>query len=210
MESNPQKVILYARVSTEEQASDDHFSIEAQLSEMKDYAKARDWEVVRSFVDGGVTGTHLDRPQLNAALKMIKAGECDVLLVHELSRLSRSSIYETFNILEVIGKHGGGFASVKEREFNFADPASRLFLTILTAMNQYYIDQLRMHTSKAKKERARQGLYNASIAPYGYQHTGDSKTPPKINKEEAEAVRLMFNLYATGRHTFEEIGRAHV
>ena len=205
MESNPQKVILYARVSTEEQASDDHFSIEAQLSEMKDYAKARDWEVVRSFVDGGVTGTHLDRPQLNAALKMIKAGECDVLLVHELSRLSRSSIYETFNILEVIGKHGGGFASVKEREFNFADPASRLFLTILTAMNQYYIDQLRMHTSKAKKERARQGLYNASIAPYGYQHTGDSKTPPKINKEEAEAVRLMFNLYATGRHTFEDV-----
>ena len=93
MESNPQKVILYARVSTEEQASDDHFSIKAQLNEMKDYAEVRDWEVARSFVDGGVTGTRLDRPQLSAALEMIKSGESDVLLVHELSRLSRSSIY---------------------------------------------------------------------------------------------------------------------
>ena len=52
-------------------------------------------------------------------------------------------------------------------------------------MNQYYIDQLRMHTSKAKKERSRQGLYNAPIAPYGYQHPVDSKTPPTINETEA-------------------------
>jgi|GEM_PF-1287255 len=32
MTSNPQEVILYARVSTEEQATDDHYSIEAQLN----------------------------------------------------------------------------------------------------------------------------------------------------------------------------------
>ncbi|MEA3350738.1 MAG: recombinase family protein, partial [Chloroflexota bacterium] len=205
MTSKKQEVILYARVSTEEQASDDHFSIDAQFNEMRAYAEAQGWIVKSEFVDGGVTGTRLDRPQLEAAMAMVEAEECDVLLVHELSRLSRSSIYETFNILETIGKHGAGFASVKERQFNFADPSSRLFLTILTAMNQYYIDQLRMHTSKAKKERARQGLYNSSIAPYGYQHTGGPKDPPIIDKDEVDAVRMIFNQYATGRHTFQDV-----
>ena len=199
-----QVVTLYARVSSEDQASDDHFSIEAQLNEMKEYAQARGWEIQQQLVDGGITGTHMDRPNLAALLETVKAGECDIVLVHELSRLSRS-IYHTFDILEVLGEHNVGFASVKEPDFDFADPSSRLFLTILAAMNQYYIDQLRMHTSKAKRERARQGLYNASIAPYGYKHTGGPKDPPIIHEKEAEAVRRIFELYATGLHTYQEV-----
>ena len=205
MPQKQQEVILYARVSTEEQASDEHYSIEAQLNEMKDYAKVRGWVVKNEFVDGGVTGTRLDRPQLDAAIAMVEGNECDVLLVHELSRLSRSSIYETFNILENLGKHGAGFASVKEPDFDFADPSSRLFLTILAAMNQYYIDLLRMHTSKAKRERARQGLYNASFAPFGYQHTGGPKDPPIIDEENSKAVEMAFESYAIGRYTYQEI-----
>lgn len=205
MASKQLEVILYARVSTEEQASDEHFSIDAQLNEMKDYARARQWVVKQEFVDGGVTGTRMDRPQLEAALAMVEAGQCDVLLVHELSRLSRSSIYETFEILEMLGKHGAGFASVKEPDFNFADPSSRLFLTILAAMNQYYIDLLRLHTSKSKRERARQGLYNASFAPFGYTHEGGPKDPPTIDQENAPAVKMAFEHYAVGRYTYQEI-----
>ena len=205
MASKQQEVILYARVSTEEQASDEHYSIEAQLNEMKDYAKARGWVVKNEFVDGGVSGTRMDRPQLDAAIAMVEGNECDVLLVHELSRLSRSSIYETFDILENLGKHGAGFASVKEPDFDFADPSSRLFLTILAAMNQYYIDLLRMHTSKAKRERARQGLYNASFAPFGYHHTGGPKDAPIIDEENSKAVELAFENYAIGRYTYQEI-----
>jgi DNA invertase Pin-like site-specific DNA recombinase len=35
------RAVLYARVSTEEQAGKDHFSIEAQLHEMRDYASEK-------------------------------------------------------------------------------------------------------------------------------------------------------------------------
>ena len=64
-----QVVTLYARVSSEDQASDDHFSIEAQLNEMKEYAQARGWEIQQQLVDGGITGTHMDRPNLAALLE---------------------------------------------------------------------------------------------------------------------------------------------
>jgi site-specific DNA recombinase len=122
------------------------------------------------------------------------------LLVHELSRLSRT-VYDTLDIFELLGKNGVGFASVRDPDFDFADPSKRLFLTIIAAINEYYIVLLRQHTSKAKRERARQGLYNASVAPYGYQHTGGAQEPPVILEAEAAAVRLAFETYATGRYS---------
>lgn len=198
------RVILYARVSTEEQASKDHHSIAAQINEMHEFAQKKGWEIQGEFIDEGVSGSRRDRPQLDAALDMVRNRGCDVLLVHELSRLSRS-VYDTLDIFEILGKANVGFASVKDPDFNFADPTKRFFLIILAAINQYYLDLLKMHTSKSKRERARQGLYNASITPYGYRHTGDPKTPPAIMEEESKAVRLAYEEYATGRYSHKEI-----
>ena len=64
------RAILYARVSTEEQAGKDHFSIEAQLHEMRDLVQEKGWEIVGEFIDEGESGTKRDRPQLLAALKV--------------------------------------------------------------------------------------------------------------------------------------------
>ena len=43
------RAVLYARVSTEELAGKDHFSIEAQLHEMRDYASEKGWSIVGEF-----------------------------------------------------------------------------------------------------------------------------------------------------------------
>ncbi len=194
------RAVLYARVSKEEQASQDHFSIDAQINEMRECADERGWEVAAVFVDD-MTGTKMKRPELEAMLEMADSKGFDVLLVHELSRLSRASVYETLEIFQILGQHNIGFVSVKEPDFDFADPSRRFFLIILAALNQYYIDLLRIHTSKAKRQRARQGLYNASITPYGYQHDGGAQDPPIIVDEEAQAMRLVYEQYATGQHS---------
>lgn len=148
--------MLYARVSTEEQAGKDHFSIEAQLHEMRDYASEKGWDIVGEFVDEGESGTKHDRPQLNAALSITQKKGCDIFLTHELSRLSRS-VYHALDIFDKLGQLQVGFASVKDPEFDFSDPSKRFFLTIKAAINEYYIHLLRQHTSKSKRERSRQG-----------------------------------------------------
>lgn len=93
------RVVLYARVSIEEQAGKDHFSIEAQLHEMRGFANEKGWEIVGEFVDEGESGTKRDRPQLNAALSIVSKRGCDIFLTHELSRLSRS-VYHTLDIFD--------------------------------------------------------------------------------------------------------------
>jgi len=195
------RVATYARVSLDMQVKGK--SIAAQQAEMREFAAAHGWEVVVEFVDPGLSGTNMDRPGLEAVLAAAEEQTFDVLLVHELSRLSRR-LYDTFHIFDKLGRLNVGFSSVKEPNFDFSTATGRLFLTILAALNQYYVDLLKMHTAKSKRERAREGLYNASITPYGYQHTGDADTPPVIVEEEAEGVREMFERYATGKYSYRE------
>ncbi len=197
------RVATYSRVSTSMQAEKGK-SIAAQQTEMREFAEVRGWEIVAEFVDPGFTGTDMDRPGLEAVLMAAEEQTFDVFLVHELSRLSRR-IFDTFRIFDQLGKLNVGFSSVKEPNFDFSSPTGRLFLTILAALNQYYVDILKMHTAKSKRERARQGLYNASITPHGYRHAGDPNTPPVIVAEEAKVVRKMFERYVTGKHSYQEI-----
>ncbi|MEA3309337.1 MAG: recombinase family protein [Chloroflexota bacterium] len=198
------RVALYARVSTGEGMQADGFSIAAQFNEMGEYATAHHWQVVGKFADVGNSGSNLTRPQLNV-LKVAAAEKTfDILLVHELSRLSRS-VYDTFALFEYLGRHQIGFASVNDPEFDLSSPNGRFLLGILASVNQYYIDLLKLHTRKAKRQRAREGLYNSSVAPYGYHHTGDARTPPVIEPEEAAVVRLAFSEYATGRYSYQSL-----
>jgi len=197
------RVALYARVSTEMQA-EEGLSIAAQLAEMREYAHSRGWEVVAEFIDAGVSGSTIDRSGLRALLQAAEERAFDVVLVHELSRLSRS-VFDTFNIFNKLGRYRIGFASVKEPQFDLSEPYGRMFLGIISSINQYYLDMLKFHTKKAKRQRVRQGLYNASIPPYGYKHTGDARTPPVIVEEEAKVVRLAFEAYASGRYSYRKI-----
>jgi site-specific DNA recombinase len=125
-------------------------------------------------------------------------------MVHELSRLSRS-VYHTLDIFDTLGKTGIGFPSVRDPDFDFADPSKRLFLTIIAAINEYFIVALSQHTRKSKRERSRQGLYNATSMPFGYDHEGDARTPATVNPQETEIVRFAFENYATGRFSDVDI-----
>jgi len=63
---------------------------------MREYAERQDWDIVGELPEV-MSGTRRDRPQLQLALAMAARHEFDVLLVHELSRLSRS-VYDTLDI----------------------------------------------------------------------------------------------------------------
>ena len=49
------RVAIYCRVSTEEQASEG-YSITAQLQTLRNYAGLYGWQVVKEYVDEGVSG----------------------------------------------------------------------------------------------------------------------------------------------------------
>lgn len=84
--TKPQRVALYARVSTDKQ------STENQLRELRDVAVRMGWEVVDEFVDNGISGakSRKDRPRLNSLLKGVARKEFDIVAAWSVDRLGRS------------------------------------------------------------------------------------------------------------------------
>ena len=78
------KVIAYARVSTEDQASNG-VSLALQEAKLRAYAEAKDWSIAR-VVSEDASGKNLNRPGLQGALDAVKAGEVDALLVYKLDK----------------------------------------------------------------------------------------------------------------------------
>lgn len=83
------KVLLYCRVSTEEQSLS-HLGMEAQRQALEAEVARRGWEVAGLLEDNGFTAANLNRPGIGQALEQLAAGRADALVVAKLDRLSRS------------------------------------------------------------------------------------------------------------------------
>ena len=85
----PQRVALYLRVSTAEQAKG--HSLDSQRDTLRDWARAEGWNAVSEYDDPGASGTSVDRRP--GFLKMVddaEAGRFDAVLVLKLDRFARN------------------------------------------------------------------------------------------------------------------------
>lgn len=82
-----EKVVIYARVSTNGQ------DYQRQLTELRDYAKRMQYEVVMEFYEK-ISGAKSvsERIALTELLNYVKTNKVDKVLVYECSRLSRRAI----------------------------------------------------------------------------------------------------------------------
>ena len=86
-----QRVALYARVSTEDQA--DKGTIQAQLNLLRNLAKTFGWTVVGEYVDDGISGTIPlnQRPEGRRLLDSVAAGlAINAVVACRLDRLDRN------------------------------------------------------------------------------------------------------------------------
>jgi DNA invertase Pin-like site-specific DNA recombinase len=79
------RVALYARVSTLNNQDP-----EMQLSELREYAGRRGWDVVDEYTDQGVSGSKESRPALNRLMTDACRRRFDAVLVWKIDRFGRS------------------------------------------------------------------------------------------------------------------------
>jgi DNA invertase Pin-like site-specific DNA recombinase len=188
---------IYVRVSRKEQASDEHFSIPAQLRETRKFVQGKGWIVVETYIDKGYTGRNDRRPQFRRMMADVRAGRIDVVVVHKLDRFSRS-IFDILKYWKALQEeYDASFASATER-FDFTTPEGKLQFHIMAAFAQWYSENLSRETIKGKKERALSGKYNG-VLPFGY--VKDERGEAVIEPHEAEGVRIAFEAYATGNYS---------
>jgi site-specific DNA recombinase len=84
--------ILYARVSTDEQARSG-YSLAQQLAALREHAAREGYEVLEEIVDAGESGATLERPGLDRVRDLVAAGGVSVVLAQVRDRFSREPAY---------------------------------------------------------------------------------------------------------------------
>ena len=113
------RIGFYIRVSTEEQAENPEGSIKNQEERLKAALSLKKMErpgfgeLSGTFTDRARSGKDMDRPELQRLLLAIRRNEIDLVMVSELSRLSRS-IKDFSEIWELMKRQGCQFLSLRE------------------------------------------------------------------------------------------------
>ena len=66
-------------------------------------------------------------------------------------------------------------------------------ISVLSAVAEIERENIRVQTMEGRIQKAREGKWNGGFAPYGYKLVDGNL---EINEEEAEAIRIIFDLYA--------------
>ena len=129
--SHPTRVALYARVSTANGQQDP----ELQLSELREYATRRGWEIAEIYTDNGVSGSKDSRPALNRLMADAGQRKFDTVLVWKLDRFGRS-LRHLINALAELEARGIAFVSLRDN-LDLGTPSVRLMFQIIGAMAEF-------------------------------------------------------------------------
>ncbi len=182
------KALGVSRVSTQEQALGDRFSIPHQRQRITDYCIQRSWDLteVIEYVHSG--GSNYQ--ELQEILRQVKHDHIQVVVVNELDRLARDMI-STLLFLEDLQKVGCRFVAVSD-DLDLTTPDGELKMMILSVFAHYFRKQLARKIKGGMIERARQGKHHGGRPPYGFVFDGDKLKP---HPEQAPVVRQIYGWY---------------
>ena len=193
------KFYLYARKSTDEEDKQ-VLSIESQTNELREFAKKENLEIVDEFTEAK-TAKEPGRPIFSFMLKQIEAGFADGILAWHADRLARNSM-DGGKIIYLVDI--GKIVDLRFPTYRFDNTAQGKFmLSIAFGQSKYYVDNLSENVKRGLREKLRRGEW-PGCAPLGYMNDPVSHTV-KPEPEKARFVYKVFELYATGNYSLEEL-----
>lgn len=195
---------LYIRVSTGKQ---EELSPDAQKRLLLEYASKNKIIVPKDhiYIEGGISGRKADkRPKFKEMIAQAKskAHPFDVILVWKFSRFARNQ-EESIVYKSMLARDNVDVVSVSEPLVD--GPFGSLIERIIEWMDEYYSIRLSGEVTRGMTENAMRGNFQAR-PPLGYRVPGYRQTPV-IVPEEAEIVRLIFDLYTEQKMGIFEIVR---
>lgn len=186
---------IYIRVSTDAQR-EEGYSIDAQKEQLTAFCVAKGIKKYKYYIDGGFSGSSLERPAMKELIADIKNKKVSMVLVYKLDRLSRSQKDTLFLIEDVFNPNDVAFVSLNE-SMDTATPMGRLMLGILSAFAQLERENIRERTRMGMLERVKEGYWmGGGKTPYGYDY--DPKSGVLVPNKDAANVRKMYAMYLNG------------
>lgn len=197
------RAVIYIRFSSQKQA--ESYSIEYQQEECLKHIERKGYKFVGEYIDKAKTGKKTaGREALEQMLYDASRNKFDRIIVFSFSRSFRNTRDALNTNHELMEKHSIAIESVIE-PIDLTSPHGKFSGTNLFAMHELQSDIIAAHVRSGMYVAAKQGYYLGGPVPFGYgtYETGEfsrGKARKKycINEEEAEIIKLVFQMYADG------------
>ena len=207
--TNLTQAVLYARVSSEQQA--EAHTIASQVAALQERVTADGLSVsaAMQFLDEGYSGATLVRPALECLRDVVAAGSVDRLYVHSPDRLARNYAYQVVLVDEF--RRAGVEVVFLNRALG-QSPEDDLLLQVQGMIAEYERAKIIERHRRGKRHAAHAGVVNVlSGAPYGYRYVtkyaGGGQARYEIVPDEARVVRQVFDWVGRARLTIGEVCR---
>ena len=188
-------VVIYARVSSN--TMDQLESLKAQVSGLTKFISGHNnWKLVDIHMDIASAKKDSFRPAFHKMIEECKAGLTDIVVVKSISRLGR----DTVEVLDAINTLRESQVRIifKQEELDSLTVGSSLLISTVEACTQAENETRSANIKWGIKQRASNGslgFYRRKCYGYDKDENGDLI----INKEQAEVVKLIFDLYLDGK-----------
>ena len=206
---NPIQAVMYARVSSEQQA--EAHTIASQVAALRERVAVDGLSVSEAmqFLDEGYSGATLVRPALERLRDVVASGSVDRLYVHSPDRLARKYAYQVLLVDEF--RRAGVEVIFLNRALG-QSPEDDLLLQVQGMIAEYERAKIIERHRRGKRHAARIGAVNVlSGAPYGYRYVtkyeGGGQARYEIIPDEARVVRQVFAWVSQDRLTIGEVCR---
>lgn len=186
-------VAFYGRVSTEH---------EAQLSALGNQLQWYDdqvcyhpnWNVVAKYIDEGITGTQAKkRPGFLRMIEDAKKGKFDLIVTREVCRFARN-IVDTLVVTRELKNIGVEVFFIEDNIWTM-DGDGELRLSLMATLAQEESRKTSERVKAGQKISRDNGVLYGNGNILGYNRVGDTYV---INEEQAETVRMIYDLYLQG------------
>lgn len=202
------RVALYARYSSDQQRS---ASIDDQFRNCRRRVEAEGWRIAETYADEAMSGADSNRPRYQAMLAAASNREIDVLVIDDLSRLSRDQV-ESERVIRRLEFSGIRLIAVTDGYDSETKAATRKIQRgVKNLINEMRLDELREQVHRGLTGQAMKNFWCGG-RPYGYSlkpildpSNKDAYGNParvgtvlEIDEAQAKIVAEIFDGYARG------------
>jgi site-specific DNA recombinase len=200
----PKRAILYARVSTDEQARSG-YSLAQQIEALREYAAREGYKVLEEVSDSGQSGASLERPGMDRVRDVVAGGGVYVVLAQDRDRFAREPAY-LFYLREEFAEHQTTLRALNDR--GDGNPEGELTTGILDQIARYERLKIVERSRRGKLRKAREGKVIATKRPhYGFRYNA-SRDGYEVDEETMAVVKRIIRMVGTEGAAIRAVKRA--
>ena len=186
----PKRAILYARVSTDEQARSG-YSLAQQIEALREYAAREGYEVLEEVLDPGQSGASLERPGMDRVRDLVGAGGVSVVLAQDSDRFAREPAYH-YLLAKEFEEHGTKIRALNDRGDD--TPEGELTDGILDQLAKYERAKVVERSRRGKLRKAREGKVIATYRPTHGFRINAARDGYEVDEEKMAVVHRIFRM----------------